>query len=92
VTCSSLNIATMSRNTHVFGWDEEPADERPSEFMPSSGYSVLSGYHVPRDLSARTARRRNGHGLGFKAVVVVCVALLGACGYATLHVARLLGA
>ncbi|HJV63609.1 MAG TPA: hypothetical protein VJ743_21855 [Albitalea sp.] len=80
----------MRPHTHVFGWDEEPADERPSEFMPSSGYTALSGYHVPRDLSARAARRRTGHGFGAKMALAVCVALLVASGYALSEFAKLL--
>jgi hypothetical protein len=71
----------MSRHTHVYGWDEEPADERPSEFMTSTGYSLLSAYHVPHDLSRRAARRRRG-GRGFPAVVIACIVLLLVCGVA----------
>lgn len=71
----------MRSNPHTFGWEEEPSDERPSEFM-STGYSILSGYHVPRDLSARHARRRRGNGFGFKSVAVVAVVLLGLSGVA----------
>jgi len=76
------NEGMQSPHTHVYGWDEEPADERPSEFMNSTGYSVLSGYHVPQDMTQRAARRRQGHGMGFKAVVVACVVLLGLSGVA----------
>jgi len=67
----------MRNNPHPFGWDEEPADERPSEFMQSTGYSVLSGYYVPGDLNARAAHRRRGQGLGFKTIVIAFVVFLG---------------
>ena len=76
---------------HVFGWDEEPADERPSEFMPvNSGYSVLSGYHVPRDMSRRAAQRRRGSGLGLAGVAVAFVVFLGASAVAIHQFAKLL--
>jgi len=66
----------MKGNPHTFGWEEEPSDERPSEFM-STGYSILSGYHVPRELNVRAARRRHGSGVGFKGLAAVFVVLLG---------------
>ena len=75
---------------HVYGWDEEPADERPSEFVQSTGYSVLSGYHHPSDLNARAARRRRGSGFGFKAVVAVFLVLLGLSGFAIHEAVKLL--
>ncbi len=31
----------MRRDIHVFGWEDEPSDERPSEFMRSTGYGGL---------------------------------------------------
>ena len=31
----------MPRDIHVFAWEEEPSDERPSEFMRSTGYGGL---------------------------------------------------
>lgn len=86
----SPNNGGMRRNTHTFGWDEEPADERPSEFMQSTGYSVLSGYHVPRDLTARHARRRSGIGPGLKSLVVAFVVILGISGWAINEFGRLL--
>ena len=70
------------QKTYVFAWDEEPHDERPSEFVQSTGYSVLSGYHLPSDLNARAARRRKGAGFGFKSIVITCVVLLGLSGFA----------
>ncbi|CAG1016449.1 hypothetical protein BURC_01331 [Burkholderiaceae bacterium] len=80
----------MSRRNHVYGWDEEPADERPSEFVPTSGYSALSGYHVPRDLSARVSRRRRGGGL--TRLVIATLVLLVACGVAIQQFAKILSA
>lgn len=80
----------MRRNTHTYGWDEEPADERPSEFMPTTGYSALSGYHVPSDLSAHHARRRSGHGVGIKVVLFAFVVLIGLSGLAIHEIGKLM--
>ena len=78
------------QKTYVFAWDEEPHDERPSEFVQSTGYSVLSGYHLPSDLNARAARRRKGSGLGFKGIVGVCLVLLGVSGFAIFEAMKFL--
>jgi hypothetical protein len=80
----------MTRNAYVFGWDEEPADERPSEFAPTTGYSALSGYHQPADLSRRVARRQGRRGRGLGRMAVVFIALVGAAGYAMYLYARLM--
>jgi len=80
----------MSRNPSVFGWEHEPADERPSEFARSTGYSVLSGYHVPSDLHARAARRSSGGRIGFKTIVAVFLVLLAVSGVAMHEVVKLL--
>ncbi len=77
----------MSRN-YVYGWDEEPADERPSEFAPTTGYSALSGYHQPADLSRRVARRQSTGGFG--RLVIVCAAIVGALGYAIYAYAKMM--
>ncbi len=80
----------MQRQTTAFGWEHEPADERPSEFVQSTGYSVLSGYHLPSDLNARAARRSGGSGVGFKTVVLAIVVFLGVSGFAIHEFAKLL--
>ena len=82
-----LNNRAM--RSHVYGWDEEPADERPSEFMPSSSFQLLSGYHVPEDVSARAARRRRGEGVGLKTAIVVGLVLIGLAGLAIREFVRL---
>ena len=69
----------------VFGWENEPADERPSEFRETTGYSVLSGYHMPSDVNARAARRRTGSRFGFGAIVFTFVLALALSGFAMLH-------
>ena len=73
----------MRRQDSIYGWEQEPADERPSEFRETStGYSVLSGYHLPSDVNVRAARRRSGSGMGCKAIVVAFVVFLGLSGVA----------
>jgi len=80
----------MSRNDNsVFGWEQEPANERPSEFSASTGYSLLSSYHVPADLNARAARRRSGSGRGFKTIVIVFLVLLAVSGVALHEIVKL---
>lgn len=32
----------MIKKSQLFGWDQEPVDERPSEFMHSTSYGTLS--------------------------------------------------
>lgn len=44
------------KDTQVFDWEVEPHDERPSAFSQTTGYSLLSGYHVE---PVRESRRRH---------------------------------
>lgn len=39
-------IQPAYKDTQVFDWEVEPHDERPSAFSQTTGYSLLSGYHV----------------------------------------------
>jgi hypothetical protein len=48
------------KETQVFNWDIEPKDERPSEFLPSTGYSVLSGFYTLPDSAVPKRQRRSG--------------------------------
>jgi hypothetical protein len=80
----------MSKHSHVFGWDEEPVDERPSEFMASTGYSVLSGYHPLPDDNQAPRRRRAPSRFGLKTLLVCCAVLLALGAYALLKLAPLL--
>ena len=43
--------------TQVFDWESEPRDERPSEFVQSTGYSPLSGYYAMPDTDSLPSRR-----------------------------------
>jgi hypothetical protein len=80
----------MKTQQSVFGWEHEPADEGPSEFSQSTGYSLLSGYHAPKALNARAARRSrgSGSGLGFKGIVAVFLVLLALSGWAVHEMAK----
>jgi hypothetical protein len=69
----ATNNLRMIKQTQIYGWDEEPADERPSEFMQSTGYSVLSGYHPMND---PLRRRRREPRFGFKALLAFCIVIL----------------
>ncbi|MDE2092805.1 MAG: hypothetical protein KGL99_08545 [Burkholderiales bacterium] len=80
----------MAKQTHVFGWDEEPVDERPSEFMVSTSYSVLSGYHpIDEPLRPQLATRQRSR-FGFKTLLLACVVVLALGAYALAKLAPLL--
>jgi hypothetical protein len=75
------------KETQVFGWDAEPHDERPSEFVPSTGYSALSGYYAMPDTHARPTRRSGS----FKWILIagaVFIALGTAALLGFLHMVR----
>jgi len=65
------------KSTHIYDWDSEPVDERPSEFMSSSGYSSVTGFYSTAS-SARQAPRRAGFGFGAVLLVALAVLALGA--------------
>lgn len=92
--CLVSNNGVMSRSnrpfkdTQVFGWDAEPKDERPSEFVPSTGYSALSGYYSMPEVRHHRPHRR---GSGVNRVLVaglVVVALGTAALIGFLHMIR----
>ena len=74
------------KSSQIYGWDEEPVDERPSEFSSTTGYSVLSGYHPMNDPMRRQPRSR----FGFKTLVLACVMVLAFGGLALVKLAPLL--
>lgn len=68
------------KDTQVYDWDAEPKDERPSEFIPSTGFSSLSGYYaMPPDASVYR-RRRTGGGPGLALLGAALVVVLGLIG------------
>ena len=76
-----------TKSSQIYGWDEEPVDERPSEFSSSTGYSVLSGYH-PMNVPLRRPRQHSG--AGFKTLLVFCVVVLALGVFALVKLAPLL--
>jgi hypothetical protein len=67
----------------VFGWDEEPAQERPSEWGPSTQFDVASGYYRGGSAPAsRAMAQRSGRGW---VVTVLFLALLGGGVWAALR-------
>lgn len=73
--------------SQIYGWDEEPVDERPSEFSSSTGYSVLSGYHPMNDPSRRRPRQSR---IGFKTLLFFCAVVLALGAFAIVKLAPLL--
>ena len=76
----------MPRNTHVFDWDDEPVDERPSEFVQSTGYSALSGYHTQ---TLAPLRSRPASRFGTKSLIAVCVIIVALGAYVLHRVAAM---
>ncbi len=63
--------------TQVFDWSTEPADERPTDFGRTSGYSTLSGFgSLPQVSGYAHRRQQQRQGMGtFKLVAVACLVL-----------------
>lgn len=66
--------AMKIKPTQIYGWDSEPVDERPSEFM-ATGYSHLSGFHPQTE--APLQRRASARIFGLKTVLLVAFAVIG---------------
>lgn len=65
------------KETQIFSWEHEPKDERPSEFVPSTGYSSLSGYYTMPDSGLAPSRRARRRGIGLNGVLVAAIAAIG---------------
>lgn len=68
------------KQTQVFGWETEPKDERPSEFVPSTGFSSLSGYYAMPDRLGHPAPPRRKARMGTGLVAAIFVVAIGALG------------
>lgn len=77
------------KSSQIYGWDEEPVDERPSEFSSTTGYSVLSGYHPMND---PVRARHKAPRFGFKTMLLFCVIVLALGSYVLVKLAPLLRA
>jgi hypothetical protein len=76
------------KESQLFSWDTEPVDERPSEFMHSTGYASLSGYHSGIEAPRRAARRSRRFGLA--SVLVFALIVVAAGGWAIAQIAPML--
>ena len=66
------------KDTQVFGWETEPAPERPSEFVPTTGFSSLSGYYaMPPAKVHRRGSRRSALTTWMLAAAVLGIAMFG---------------
>lgn len=81
------NCAMKIKPTQIYSWDEEPVDERPSEFSSTTGHSLLSGYQSAIEPVRRSPRRSR---FGFKTVLVFCVGLFALGATALVKLAPLL--
>lgn len=63
--------------TQVFDWDHEPADERPTDFGRSTGYSSLSGFGSLQQVSGHAHRRHQVQGASMAKLMAVTCLVLG---------------
>jgi hypothetical protein len=77
--------SSQFKDTQVYDWDAEPKDERPSEFVPSTGYSQLSGYYSTPEV---TGYRRRKRGVSVITASVVAIGLGLALMIVLLHYFR----
>lgn len=92
--------ARMSRQTHVYTWDDERPGERPSEFARSTGYAAGystqhgslgaadSGFTRPSPLPRERAKPRRK--LRELPASLVATAILGGTAFLLYELARLL--
>lgn len=83
----ALNNEVMKTNSQIYGWDAEPVDERPSEFMESTGYAMLSGYSPMND---PLRRQRSNSRVGFKSLLLFCLVVVTIGGFALVKLGSLL--
>ena len=74
------------KSTQIYGWDTEPVDERPSEFMNSASWSATSGFLAPPPVVRRPASRQ----FGFSSLLVAALVLLVLGAFAIANIAPLL--
>ncbi|HEY9029451.1 MAG TPA: hypothetical protein VIO33_03430 [Burkholderiaceae bacterium] len=75
------------KESQLYTWESEPVDERPSEFMSSTGYASLSGYHSAIDPVRRV---RRGNRFGLAGMLAVALAFIAAGGWVIVRFAPLL--
>ena len=67
---------TPIKPTHIYDWDIEPVDERPSEFMNSSSWSASSSFHPPVPQVRRPPLRFGFVGVLFAALTLLALGAL----------------
>lgn len=80
------------KSTQVFDWASEPADERPTDFGRSTGYSALSGYGALQEARTPSARRRREHRNGVLKLALAGAAILGVSMVGMTYMVRFLQA
>jgi hypothetical protein len=68
---TSANHKLAFKQTQIFDWDSEPAEERPSEFGHSTGYGTVSGAFI-------RAPRRRARGPSYLLIgsMIVCLGIV----------------
>ena len=75
------------KESQLYAWESEPVDERPSEFMSSTGYATLSGYG---STIAPARRARRGSRFGLVGLLAAMLMVIAAGGWAIVKLAPLL--
>jgi len=82
-----MNKHVNFKESQLYAWESEPVDERPSEFMPSTGYAALSGYHSAIE---PVPRARRGSRFGLIGMLAFVLLMIAAGGWAIVQFAPLL--
>jgi hypothetical protein len=83
-----LNNGDMNKRPHVFTWDNEPADERPSAFQASTCGPTESWFDAMPEDRIKAPRRPPQHGLTKLALSFTLV--LSLCGFVMVQIAHLI--
>jgi hypothetical protein len=80
------------KSTQIFDWASEPADERPTDFARSTGFSALSGFQNLHEAPTPSMRRRQEHRGGMLKLAASAALILGMSGVGLLVMANMLRA
>lgn len=76
-TISPMRRPPDFKQTQVFDWEHEPADERPTDFGQSTGHSGLSGFGTLQRVSGHAHRRHQVHRASMAKLMFVTCLVLG---------------
>jgi len=79
------------KSTQIFDWASEPADERPTDFGRSTGFSVMSDYAALQP-APMSVRRRRQHRAGIAKLAIAAILTLSLGVAALVVMARFLQA